>query len=115
MTNSLKSGDVVLVDLGMAAKVRPCVVFAPRPDSQRSLAIVAPLTSESRGGDAEIAFPKPAWLNQACVLNLAGMLGVERVRILRRLGPFPADKFREAKAVLAKFLELKNPPAHPAA
>lgn len=106
MTNSLKNGDVVLVDLGMAAKVRPCVVLAARPDSQRSLSIVAPLTTEIRGGEAEVAFPKPVWLAQTCVLNLAGLLGVERARIQRRLGPFPPDKFKEVKAVLAKIFNL---------
>ncbi len=106
MTSCLKSGDVVLADFGMAAKVRPCVVLAPKPDSQRSLAIVAPLTTEIRGGECEIAFPQPPWLARACVLNLAGILGLERARIQRRLGPFPPDKLKEAKAVLAKALDL---------
>ncbi len=113
MTNSLRSGDVVLVDLGMAAKVRPCVVLAPYPDSQRSLAIVAPLTTEIRGGECEIPFQKPAWLARVCVLNVAGILGIDRARIQRRLGPFPPDKLTRARAVLAKALGLE--PSSPGA
>jgi mRNA interferase MazF len=111
MTNSPKNGDVVMANLGFVAKVRPCVVLAHQPDSQRNLAIVAPLTTEIRGGEAEIGFPKPAWLQQTCVLNLAGLLGIEHARIERRLGPFPPDKFQKAKQVLAKILELEKPPA----
>ena len=76
MTNSLKSGDVVLVDLGYLAKIRPCVVLCPKPDSQRNAAIIAPLTSEIRGGESEVNFPKPPWLQSACVLNLSGIAGI---------------------------------------
>ena len=36
-------GDVVVVDLGMAAKTRPCVVVSARqPDRQRNMAVVVP-------------------------------------------------------------------------
>jgi len=111
MINFLKSGDVVLADLGMTAKVRPCVVLCPKPDSQRNLAIIAPLTTEIRGDECEIAFRKPPWLAQECVLNLAGILGIESARIRRRLGPFPPEKLREAKCVLAKVFDFQNPPA----
>ncbi len=111
MTNSLKSGDVVLVDLGYLAKIRPCVVLSPNPDSQRNAAIVAPLTSEIRGGESEVKFPKPPWLQQACVLNLSGIAGIDKARIQRRLGPFPLEKLQEARSVLAKMFSLENPPA----
>jgi mRNA-degrading endonuclease toxin of MazEF toxin-antitoxin module len=59
MTNSPKNGDIVMVDLGFVAKVRPCLVLCARPDSQRTISIIAPLTGEIRGGESEIAFPKP--------------------------------------------------------
>jgi mRNA interferase MazF len=110
MKISLKIGDVVLVDLGMVAKVRPCLVLAPNPDSERSVAIVAPLTTEIRGGESEITFPKPAWLNSTSVLNLSGIAAVERARIQHRLGPFPPAKLKEAQTALAKILGLEHPP-----
>src|SRR5687768_2844738 len=60
MTN-FSRGDVVIVDLGMAAKVRPCVVVSvSRPDAQRNMSVVAPMTTEIRGGECEVSFPKPA-------------------------------------------------------
>jgi mRNA interferase MazF len=57
---SFERGDVVLVDLGMAGKVRPCVVVSIHAsDRERNMSVVVPLTTEIRGGECEVAFPKP--------------------------------------------------------
>jgi len=38
---SFSRGDVVVVDLGMTAKVRPCVVVSIKsPDRQRNMSVV---------------------------------------------------------------------------
>ena len=102
MTNCPANGDIALVDLGMVAKVRLCLVLCANPDSERTVSIVAPLTSEVRGGESEISFPKPPWLAKPCVVNLSGLGSVERHRIQRRLGQFPPARFEEAKRVIAK-------------
>jgi mRNA-degrading endonuclease toxin of MazEF toxin-antitoxin module len=102
MTNFPQNGDIVLVDLGMVAKVRPCLVLCGNPDRERTVSIVAPLTSEVRGGESEISFPKPPWLAKPCVVNLSGLGSVERHRIQRRLGLFPPQRFEEAKKVIAR-------------
>jgi len=53
-------GDVVVVDLGAMAKVRPCVVVSiPNPDRERNMSVVVPMTTEIRGGECEVRFPKP--------------------------------------------------------
>ena len=86
MTN-LKRGDIVLVDLGYVAKVRPCVVVSiPNADTRRNMSVVAPLTTQTRGGECEVSFPKPAWMNENAVINLIGLLGVDNVKIGRFLG-----------------------------
>jgi len=108
MTSLPKNGDILLVDLGMAAKVRPCLVLCANPDSKRTVSLVAPLTTEIRGGESEIPFPKPPWLAKPCVVNLSGLGSVERHRLQRRLGQFPPDKFQEAKQVLAKMFGLDH-------
>jgi mRNA-degrading endonuclease toxin of MazEF toxin-antitoxin module len=105
MTNFPRNGDIVLVDLGMVAKVRSCLVLCGNPDSERTVSIVAPLTTEIRGGESEVSFPKPPWLAKPCVVNLSGLGSVERHRIQRRLGPFPPDRLAEAKKVLARMFE----------
>ena len=106
MTNFPEDGEIALVDLGMVAKVRPCLVLCASPDSKRTVSIVAPLTTEIRGGESEIPVPKPPWLAKPCVVNLSGLGSVERHRIMRRLGPFPSGRFDEAKKVLAKMFGL---------
>ncbi|MEI7730804.1 MAG: type II toxin-antitoxin system PemK/MazF family toxin [Verrucomicrobiota bacterium] len=91
MTN-FKRGDVVLADLGYLAKVRPALVVSiSKADSQRNMTVIAPLTTEIRDGECEVAFPKPAWLKQDCVVNLIGLIGVDNAKILRRLSAFPGD------------------------
>jgi mRNA interferase MazF len=104
---SFSRGDVVLVDLGMAAKVRPCVVVSLRnPDRQRNMSVVVPLTTEIRGGECEIRFPKPAWLRQESVVNVLGIAGVDNAKIERRLSAFPTDKMVEIESVLKRLLGL---------
>jgi len=109
MTSFPANGDIVLVDLGMVAKVRPCLVLCGNPDSERTVSIVAPLTTEVRGGDSEISFPKPPWLAQPSVVNLSGLGSIERHRIQRRLGQFPPARFEAAKKVIARMFALEHP------
>jgi mRNA interferase MazF len=100
-------GDVVVVDLGMAAKTRPCgVVSARQPDRERTMAVVAPRTTEVRGGACEVSFPKPNWLRQESVVNVLGIAGVDHARIIRRIAAFPQQSFTGVMSVTARMLGL---------
>lgn len=100
-------GDVVLVDLGMTAKVRPCVVVSVRqPDSERNMSVVVPMTTEIRGGECEVVFPKPPWLKQESVVNVLGIAGVDNAKIIRRISPFPKDSFSKIEDVCLHMLGL---------
>jgi mRNA interferase MazF len=104
---SFSRGDVVVVDLGFAAKVRPCVVISTsNPDRQRNMSVVVPMTTEIRGGECEVSFPKPVWLRQESVINVLGIAGVDNSKIERRLAAFPADKMLEVECVLKRLLHL---------
>jgi mRNA interferase MazF len=106
MTN-FKRGDVVIVDLGSAAKERPCVVVSiTRADSQRNMSVVAPMTTEIRGGECEVAFPKPPWLKQNSVVNVLGVAGVDNAKVIRCLAGFPAEPMRHIDDVLRRMLAL---------
>ena len=49
-----------MVDLGLAAKVRPCLVLSvPALDQDRSLATVVAHTTSARGSRFEVAVPVP--------------------------------------------------------
>jgi mRNA interferase MazF len=100
-------GDVVLVDLGMAAKTRPCVVISDRqPDRKRNMAVVVPMTTEIRGGQCEVAFPKPPWLRQESVVNVLGIAGVDHAKIIRRIGTFPEISFSNVLKATAQMLRF---------
>jgi mRNA interferase MazF len=104
---SFKRGDVVLVDLGYVAKVRPCVVISiPEADSRRNMSVVAPLTTEIRGGECEIPFPKPRWLAEESVVNLIGLVGVDDAKIGRMLGPLPTDSLDAIEEALMRLFGL---------
>lgn len=105
-------GDVVVVDFGIAGKARPCVVVSrPEADSRRSMTVVVPMTTEARGGECELAFPKPRWLRYESVLNVLGIAGVENHRIEARLAPFPIESFARLEDLLCRTLGLNPAPS----
>ena len=100
-------GDVVIVDLGMQAKTRPCVVVSVRqPDQERNMSVVVPMTTEIHGGACEVPFHKPAWLNQESVVNVLGIAGVDNAKIIRRIAPFPKAAFAEIMSATTQMLGL---------
>jgi mRNA interferase MazF len=53
-------GEVWLVDLGYAAKTRPCLIMSiPALDTDRALTTVIPYTSQARGTRFEVAISTP--------------------------------------------------------
>ena len=96
-----------MVDLGMAAKVRPCVILSvPNADTRRNMSVIAPLTTQPRGGETEIPFPKPAWLHDESVVNLIGLGGVDNVRVGRWIGQLQPKVMAEIEDALARLFGL---------
>jgi mRNA interferase MazF len=55
-----RRGDVWLVDLGMAAKVRPCLLLTDYPaDDELALVTLVAHTTALRGNRWELSIPKP--------------------------------------------------------
>jgi len=78
-----------VVDLGMAAKVRPCVWFPfSHPTASGNMSVVVPMTTEIRGGECEIPFPKPPGCGSGSVVNVLGIAGVDNAKIERRISAF---------------------------
>lgn len=54
--SSIQRGEVWLIDLGMVAKVRPCLVLSiPPGDDDRVLMTLVPHTTSVRGSRFEVA------------------------------------------------------------
>jgi PemK-like, MazF-like toxin of type II toxin-antitoxin system len=56
----VQPGEVWMVDLGLAAKVRPCLILSDHPaDDELALVIIIPHTTAIRGNRWELVLPKP--------------------------------------------------------
>jgi mRNA interferase MazF len=82
---SIERGEVWLVDLGLAAKARPAVVFnIPFLDHERAVFAVVPHTTALRGSRFEVVVPVP-WLGSGA-FDVQGLRHLPRPVFLRRLG-----------------------------
>jgi mRNA interferase MazF len=78
-------GEVWLVDLGMAAKARPVVVFSiPFLDNERAVYAIVPHTTALRGGRFEVLV-KVAWLAPGA-FDAQGIRNLPGSAFLRHLG-----------------------------
>ena len=100
-------GELYLVDLGLAGKVRPAVVLSRAdPDSARAVAICAPLTTQNRGSVYEVPLGKLKFLDKESWVNVQGLMGLGHERLIRRLGQINRMQLEQVKAALRFALEL---------
>ncbi len=85
-------GEVWLVDLGMVAKVRPCLILSipAQEGSDRVLATIVPHTTSTRDSRFEVAsnvrFLKPG------AFDAQNIVTIPTVKLVRRLGTLPDDQ-----------------------
>lgn len=95
-----RKGDVWLVDLGMAGKVRPCVLLTDYPqDDELALITVLPHTTALRGNRWELVIRKPFLADGAFHLQQLQSLTV--VRLARRLGRLTDEEWNRVLDRLA--------------
>lgn len=106
-----KPGEVWLVDLGLAAKIRPVLIVSRAdPNPPRALVVYVPLTSQNRGSPYEVVLPKLPFLNRDSVANVQGLGSVPTVRLERKLGRLPEDIMLQVKAAISFALDLETAP-----
>ncbi|WNZ46012.1 type II toxin-antitoxin system PemK/MazF family toxin [Leptolyngbya boryana CZ1] len=104
----VKRGDVWLVDLGLAAKLRPVVIVSrDDPDLPRALVIYVPLTTQYRESRYEVVLPKLPFLSRDSIANVQGLGAVARVRLERKLGELPDSVLLEIKQAIVFALDLE--------
>ena len=64
------------------------------------------MTTEIRGGECEVPFPKPRWLAEESVVNLIGLVGVDNAKIQRTLGRLPTDSLDAIDEALVRLFGL---------
>src|SRR6266542_3572065 len=84
-------GEVWLADLGIAGKVRPCLVLSVPPEPQdRVLVTLVPHTTSVQGTRFEVVVPKS--FLKAGAFDAQGLVTVATARLVRKLGElFPAE------------------------
>ena len=98
-------GEVWLVDLGLAAKVRPCMVLSVAvSDSDRALVTLVPHTTSLRGSKFEVnvaaRFLKPG------AFDAQGLVTVPHARLVRPIGMLAAIQLQDAEVSIRAWLGL---------
>ncbi len=89
----MNAGEVWQVDLGLAGKVRPCLLLSGYPN-QDELALVSiiPHTTALRGNPWEVGISKPFLKSGA--FHLQQIQSVPTVRLMRKLGTLSVDELQ---------------------
>src|SRR5688500_12121529 len=100
-----RRGEVWLVDLGMAAKVRPAVVVSvPARDADRALVTVVPHTTSPRQSRFEagvaVSFLK------AGVFDAQNLVTIPHAKLVRRLGTLGESQFAVVQRAMCLWLGL---------
>jgi mRNA interferase MazF len=100
-----KRGEVWLVDLGYAAKTRPCLVFSVEAeDTDRALATVVLHTTSVRGTRFEVNL-KVRFLKEGA-FDAQNILSVSHAKFIRKLGSLTAEQIRQVEDAVKFWLEL---------
>src|SRR5437016_11820573 len=86
---SPRRGEVWLVDLGMAAKVRPALVIsAPADEVDRALVTLVPHTTSARQSRFEVSVSVP--FLRAGVFDAQNLVTIPHAKLVRLLGKLSA-------------------------
>ena len=101
-----RGGEVWLVDLGLAAKTRPCVVLSVPATGQndRVLVTLVTHTTSPRGSEYEVAlsvrFLKPG------AFDAQNLVTVPHAKLMRKLGVLSAEQLTAVVAAVRRWLGL---------
>ena len=109
MNQAPKIGDVFIVDLGMAGKVRPVVIVSREDnDAPRALAVAVPLTLENRGSKYEVPMPRVPWLKNQGVANVQGMHSIAWHELANHRGRFASGVVAKIQDAIRWALDLET-------
>jgi mRNA interferase MazF len=101
-----KPGDIWIVDLGMAAKVPPCLVLTPQPlrEDLDVFTVVAHSTAV-RGNHWELSISKP-YLDKDGVFDVQRIATVASVKLERKIGELSSAELNDVLELLAERLGI---------
>ncbi len=104
MTASPTRSEVWLVDLGMVAKVRPCLVLSvpANDENDRVLTTVIPHTTSTRGSRFEVS--SSVRFLKAGAFDAQNIVTIPTIKLIRRLGTLSVDQMATVEAVVGLWL-----------
>lgn len=101
-----RRGEVWLVDLGLAAKIRPCLVLSiPASDQDRALVSMLAHTTSPRGSRFEVNI-RASFLREG-VFDAQNLVTVPEAKLIRKLGSLSLEQLRPIEAVVRLWLGLQ--------
>jgi mRNA interferase MazF len=98
-------GSVWITDLGMVAKVRPCLILSVPTDPQdRVLVSVIPHTTSVQGTRFEVVVKAP--FLKPGVFDAQQVITLPQVKLVRKLGDLPPDQLALVEAAVRRWLGL---------
>src|SRR3982750_2610615 len=103
MAGRVMRGEIWMVDLGMAAKPRPCLILSvPFRDDEKAVVTYVARTTQRHGGRFEIEHQAPHFLPGVFDAQNVGTVPVAKLdRLLARL---PAGKLVEVESAVQRWL-----------
>jgi mRNA interferase MazF len=96
-----------MVDLGLAAKVRPCaVVSVLASDQDRALVTLVPHTTSLRGSRFEVSL-KVAFL-QSGAFDVQNLVTIPHAKLVRKLGALTDEQLSSVEDGIRKWLGLES-------
>ena len=100
-------GEVWLVDLGMAAKVRPALVLSvPYSDTERTLITLVPHTTSLRASRFEAVVPVS--FLKAGAFDAQSLVTIPAPKAIRRLGLLRGDQLQLVERAVLDWLGLRG-------
>ncbi len=98
-------GEIWQVDMGIAGKMRPCLLLTDYPaNDELALVTVVPYTTALRGNEWEVAIPKP-FLKEGA-FHIQQVQSISPPKVMRRFGSSTHEEWNMISAKLAKRLGL---------
>ncbi len=102
---SPQRGEVWVVDLGLAAKVRPCLVLSiPPAESDRVLVTLVPHTTSVRGSRFEVSVTAPFLRSGA--FDAQGLVTVPTAHLMRSIGRLSPEQISTVESRVCVWLGL---------
>ena len=96
-------GEVWLVDLGMTAKIRPCLILSiPVLDVDRALTTILPHTTSTRGSRFEISVQ--ANFLRSGAFDAQNLVTVPHAKLIRKLGVLSSSQLATVETIVRLWL-----------